>query len=339
MFERSASRFLPARALAASALILVAGLGACGKGDAGKAAADSTAAMAAAPKPKTVAIIRAADWIGSEWSEDAIKVGLQEAGLEPGRDFVFTISSAQGDLATLPNLIDAALDAKADVIVALQDETLKSAVERVKNTPVVFNVLSDPFAAGAGTSDSSHLPNITGVYSPGLGDPEQRARVALIQKVAPNAKRVGVLFSPLEPLAVSMKDKLTASAKAAGLTVVAVPISSPTEGSEATTALIAKKVGAIEIYGNSAHAAFESIIKVAKENKVPVFSPSPFEVVKGATAAFFPDFQEGGVVAGGMIAKALKGESLSTVPFYKLEKTKTSIAGEAPAAAAAAPAQ
>lgn len=336
MFERSASRFLPARALAASALILVAGLGACGKGDAGKAA-DSTA-MAAAPKPKTVAIIRAADWIGSEWSEDALKVGLQEAGLEPGRDFVFTISSAQGDLATLPSLIDAALDAKADVIVALQDETLKSAVERVKNTPVVFNVLSDPFAAGAGTSDSSHLPNITGVYSPGLGDPEQRARVALIQKVAPNAKRIGVLFSPLEPLAVSMKDKMTASAKAAGLSVVAVPISSPTEGSEATTALIAKKVGAIEIYGNSAHAAFESIIKVAKENKIPVFSPSPFEVVKGATAAFFPDFQEGGVVAGGMVAKALKGESLATVPFYKLETTKTSVAGENPAAAPA-PAQ
>ena len=135
--------------------------------------------------------------------------------------------------------------------------------------------------------------------------------MALIQKVAPNAKRIGILFSPLEPLAVSMKDKMTASAKAAGLTVVAVPISSPTEGAEATTALIAKKVGAIEIYGNAAHAAFESIIKVAKENKIPVFSPSPFEVVKGATAAFFPDFQEGGVVAGGMVAKALKGESLA----------------------------
>jgi ABC-type uncharacterized transport system substrate-binding protein len=339
MFERSGSRFLPARALAASAFLLVAGLGACGKGDTGKAAADSAAAVAAAPKPKTIAIIRAADWMGSEWAEDALKVGLQEAGLEPNRDFVFTISSAQGDLATLPSLIDAALDAKADVIVALQDETLKSAVERVKSTPVVFNVLSDPFAAGAGTSDSSHLPNITGVYSPGLGDPEQKRRVELIEKVAPNAKRIGILYSPLEPLAVSMKDKMTAAAKHEGMTVVALPISSPTEGAEVTTALIAKKVGAIEIYGNAAHAAFESIIKVAKENKVPVFSPSPFEVVKGATAAFFPDFQEGGVIAGGMVAKALKGESLAAVPFYKLETTKTSIAGEAPAAATPAPAR
>lgn len=334
MFERSGSRFLPARALAASALILVTGLVGCGKGEAGKAA-DSAAMTAAAPNPKTVAIIRAADWMGSEWSEDALKVGLQEAGLEPGRDFVFSISSAQGDLAMLPSLIDAALDAKADVIVALQDETLKTAVERVKNTPVVFNVLSDPFAAGAGTSDSSHLPNITGVYSPGLGDPEQERRVALIQKLVPGVKRLGILFSPLEPLAVSMKDKMTASAKKAGLTVAAVPIGSPTEGAEAATALIGKKVGAIEIYGNTAHAAFPSIINVAKENKVPVFSPSPFEVMKGATAAFFPDFQEGGVVAGGMVARALKGESLANVPFFKLETTKTSIAGETPAAAPA----
>ena len=187
MFERSASRFLPAHSLAASALILVAGLGACNKGDAGKAADSTAMAASAAPKPKTVTIIRAADWIGSEWGEDAIKVGLQEAGLEPDRDFVFTISSAQGDLATLPSLIDAALDAKADVIVALQDETLKSAVERVKNTPVVFNVLSDPFAAGAGTSDSS-TSRTSPASTPGLGDPEQRARVALIQKVAPNAQ-------------------------------------------------------------------------------------------------------------------------------------------------------
>jgi ABC-type uncharacterized transport system substrate-binding protein len=152
--------------------------------------------------------------------------------------------------------------------------------------------------------------------------------------VAPNAKRIGILFSPLEPLAVSMKDKMTASARrrADG---GGVPISSPTEGAEATTALIGKKVGAIEIYGNSAHAACGPTTATSS-NKVPVFSPSPFEVMKGATAAFFPDFQEGGVVAGGMVAKALKGESLAAVQFYRLVVTKTSIPGETPAAAAPA---
>lgn len=311
-------------------LALAGGLAAaCAKGgEQGAGAKADSAAAAAAPAPKTVAIIRAADWIGAEWSEDALKVGLSEEGLEKDRDYVFKVSSAQGDLATLPSLVDAAVDQKAAVIVTLQDETLKAAVERVKEVPIVFHVLADPFAAGAGTSDSSHAANVTGVYSPGFGDPMQERRVALIKRVAPKAKSIGVLFSPGEALSVSLKDKLTAAARKAGMTVVAVPLNNPGEGTEATNALLAKNVGAIEIFGNAAHAAFESVIAAAKEKGVPVFSPSPFEITKGATAAIFPDFQEGGVVAGHMIGRILKGESPAGIPFYKLETTKEKVAGQ-----------
>jgi len=281
----------------------------------------------AAPKAKaTIAVIRAADWIGSEWAVDALKVGLSEANLDKGVDYEFRESSAQGDLATLPSLIDAALDAKVDVIVTLQDATLQIAVKRVKRIPIVFHILSDPFAAGAGTSDSVHLPNITGVYSPGFGDPEQENRVQLIRRVVPTAKVIGVLFSPGEQLSVNLKDRLTTAARKAGLQVVAVPINTPGDATEATNILVDRKVDAIEIFGNAAHAGFESIIRVAKASKIPVFSPSPFEIMKGATAALYPDFQEGGVVAGKMIARILQGESPATIPFHRLVTTKTQVA-------------
>lgn len=317
------------------ALAAAVGLAACAKeaADKGAAAGAATsqpeAAAAAAPAtPPTVALIRAADWIGSEWSEDALKVGLSEEGMDADKDYVFKSSSAQGDLATLPNLVDAALDAKAKVIVTLQDATLQVAVKRVKDVPIVFDILADPFAAGAGTSDSVHLPNVTGVYSPGFGDPEQERRVALIKRIVPHAKRVGVLFSPAEQLSVSLKDRLTTAAKKAGLEVAAVPLNTPTDAAEATNLLMGKKVDAIEIYGNAAHGGFESIIKIAKDKKIPVFSPSPFEIMKGATAALYPDFQEGGAVAGKMIARILKGESPAKIPFYRLETTKTKLASD-----------
>lgn len=113
--------------------------------------------------------------------------------------------------------------------------------------------------------------------------------------------------------------------KKAGLQVESVPINSVGEGTEAVTALIGKKVDAIEIYGNAAHGAFESIIKVAKENKIPVFSPSPFEILKGATAAFYPDFEGGGAEAGKMIGRILKGESPANIPFYRLQTTKEQV--------------
>ena len=55
---------------------------------------------------------------------------------------------------------------------------------------------------------------------------------------------------------------------------------------------------------------------------MPVFSSSPFEVMKGAVAAFYPDFQEGGVEAGKMIGWIIKGESPAGIPFFRVENTK-----------------
>jgi ABC-type uncharacterized transport system substrate-binding protein len=280
---------------------------------------------AAPAGPPVVALIRAADWMGSEWSEDAIKFGLEEAGLEEGRDFTLQMSSAQGDIGTLPTLLQAAVDAKVAVIVALQDATLQVAVQQVKNTPVVFHLLADPFAAGAGTSDSTHLANFTGVYSPGFGDPAQDRRVQLIRQTLPKAKSVGILFSTDEPLAVELKDKMKAAAERAGLRVAEVGMASINDAQQAADALVSQKVDAIEIYGNSVHTAFYTVIRIAQAAKIPVFSASPFEVMKGATAAIYPDFQEGGTVAGGMVARILKGESPANIPFYQVTTSKVAV--------------
>jgi ABC-type uncharacterized transport system substrate-binding protein len=306
--------------------------GACDPKPEAKDAAGGEAAGAggeAGAKP-TVAVIRAADWIGREWAEDAIRVGLLESDMERGRDYELKISSAQGDLATLPSLIDAAVDDKAKVIVTLQDAALAAAVQRAKSTAVVFHLLSDPFAAGAGTTDSNHLPNITGVYSPGFGDPEQARRVQMIKQVVPKVRKIGILFTQEEALSVSFKDRMTEAAKKAGLQVVAVPVSSVGDVGSATQSLCSQKVDAIELFGNVAHTGFPSLIKVAKGCRIPVFSPSPFEVVQGAILSFYPDFQEGGIQAGKMIARVLKGESPAIIPFYRLETTKLIVnAGDA----------
>ena len=309
------------RRLVGLAVCLALGSGCGDKPDAKASGTDNAPAADAGAKP-LIALIRAADWMGREWSEDAIKVGLRESDMELDRDYQLKISSAQGDLATLPSLIDAAIDAKAKVIVTLQDATLQAAVQRAKSVPVVFNLLSDPFAAGAGTTDSNHLPNITGVYSPGFGDPEQVKRVELIRRVVPKARRIGVIFSPAEQLSVVFKDRMTKTAQQAGLRVIAVPASKVDEVGEATRSLCSQKVDAIELFGNVAHAGFAGLIKVAQECKVPVFSPAPFEVMQGAIASFYPDFQEGGVEAGKMIARVLRGESPASIPFYRLQTTK-----------------
>ena len=164
-------------------------------------------------------------------------------------------SSSQGDLGTLPSLIHERVDAKADVIVARQDETLQAAVQRVKTIPIVFNILSDPFAAGAGTSDSNppgqhHRGLLAGLWRPGAGPSGSQ----LIKRVVPKVKKIGILFSPAEPLSVSLKDKMTMTAKKAGLGARGgADQQRRARARRPPTALVGKKVDAIEIYGNAAH--------------------------------------------------------------------------------------
>jgi len=318
-------RFSVAGLVACLALVTGCGNQETKSEDKSETPADSTVPSPSPSDKPLIAVVRAADWMGSEWSEDAIKVGLRESDMEPGRDYQLKLTSAQGDLTALPNLIDAAVDAKAKVIVTLQDATLQVAVQRVKSIPIVFHLLADPFAAGAGKSDSDHLPNVTGVYSPGFGDPEQTRRVELIRRIIPRARHIGVLFSPQEALSVTFKDRLTKAAQDAKMQVTAWPVTDVRDVGDMTRALCNFRVDAIEMFGNVAHAGFASLIRVANTCRIPVFSSSPFEVVKGAVASIFPEFNEGGVEAGKMIAKVLRGASPGSIPFYQVRKVKLAV--------------
>jgi putative ABC transport system substrate-binding protein len=115
------------------------------------------------------------------------------------------------------------------------------------------------------------------------------------------------------------------AAERAGFKVTAAGVATVNDAGQATTSLIGQKVEAIEIYGNTVHTAFEAVVAVAKAAKVPVFSASPFEVMKGATAAFYPDFQEGGAEAGRMVARILKGESPAGIPFFQVKTSRLAV--------------
>jgi hypothetical protein len=68
-------------------LAAVLALGAaCSKPDAGAAGGGQAAGADSAGSGgrPLVALIRAADWMGSEWGEDAIKLGLRESDMEEG---------------------------------------------------------------------------------------------------------------------------------------------------------------------------------------------------------------------------------------------------------------
>ena len=213
-----------------------------------------------------------------EESQEGVLAGLREAGLVEGRDYVTTVRNAQGDMATVSGLIDAALSEHADLLITFSTPTLQAALQRARSVPIVFNYLASPIAAGAGTSDTDHLPNVTGVYMAAAF----KEMLALIRACLPAARTLGTLFVPAEVNTVFYKDRLQEETAKAGFELIAVAANTSSEVSDAALALASRRPDAIcQIPGNLTAAAFPSIAQAAQRARLPVFAFQTSQVRTG----------------------------------------------------------
>lgn len=245
--------------------------------------------------------------------------GLTEAGLADGRDYSLHTLCAQGDMAALGSLFDSAKTAGADLYVVYSTPTLQNAVRRIQDRPVVFTVVADPFLAGAGKSDTDHLPNVTGVYT--LGPYREMAQ--LLRDHFPHIQRVGTLFCPAEANSVVNKDLFVKEAALCGLAVEAVPANSPAELSDAALALCGRRIDAIvQIVDNLSAAGFPAIARAASLSRLPVFACQGGAVKEGAVLAVARDYYDAGRETALMAARIMRGESPSHIPFSPPRKTR-----------------
>ena len=80
-------------------------------------------------------------------------------------DFGVKIRNAQGDMATVSNLVDAAVTDETDLFIAITTPALQAVLRRGGSTPIIFTVVSDGVAAGAGRTARDHRANVTGIDS------------------------------------------------------------------------------------------------------------------------------------------------------------------------------
>jgi ABC-type uncharacterized transport system substrate-binding protein len=266
-----------------------------------------------------IALIALVQTIDLEEAEKGVLEGLKEAGLVEGRDYEKTIRNAQGDMATLPGLVDAALGDNVDLLITFSTPTLQAALQRAKRVPIVFNYVADPFAAGAGKTDTDHLPNVTGVYL--LGAYAQT--MPLIKEFMPNVRTLGTIYVPAEINMVSQLAVMQEAAKAAGLELKPIAANSATEVGDAALALTAQHIDAFcLIPGNLTAQAFPSIAQVANRAKLPVFSFQTSQVHGGAIAGMTRDYYDSGRDAAHIAARVMRGESPGGIPFVGFAKTK-----------------
>jgi ABC-type uncharacterized transport system substrate-binding protein len=215
-------------------------------------------------------------------------------------------------MATLGTLFDSAKTAGTDIYAVYGTPTLQSAIRKVQDTPVVFTVVADPFVAGAGRTDTEHLPNVTGVYTQG----PYREMAELLREHFPNIKRVGTLFCPAEANSVANKDVFVREATRCGLTVETMAANGPSELPDAAMALCGRQIDAVvQVIDNLSAAGFPTIARAGAQARLPVFACQGGAVKEGAMLALARDYYDAGRETALKAAQVMRGESPARIPF------------------------
>ena len=266
-----------------------------------------------------VNIIEFISTIETEEGEKGVLAGLDEAGLVRGRDYDIKIRNAQGDMATVSSLVDAAVTDDADLLITVTTPALQAALRRGGKTPIVFTVVSDGIAAGAGRTADDHLPNVTGIQFRGAY-PDM---LALIGEYFPDIRTLGTLFVPGEVNMVREKERLIEAANTVGMEIVTVAVNSASEMVDAALSLTSRRVdGICHLPGNLVSAGFPSVLEAARKARVPIFSFHSGQARSGAVLALARDYYDSGREAGMVAARVMRGEDPATIPIRTYDKNK-----------------
>lgn len=273
-------------------------------------------------RPWKIRIVLYNDAQFAEDTQRGMMDGFRQQGLKEGVDFTVRCPNAQGDIVTLTSIMTAIRAEKPDVIMPISTPALQAALRQSIRTPIVFGCVGDGVIAGAGKSETDHLPNVTGITtrSPFEG------MAKIIKQSVPGVRKVGTIFTPGEINSVVYYKWFEEALKKEGLQLVAVPVTTSADTTEAATSLLQMNIQLVaQISDNTTRPGLGLIAQKAKESKRPLFCFDSSGVKSGATLALARDFYQGGNDAAVVAIRVLRGTSPNDIPFTNINKETLTI--------------
>ncbi|NML14450.1 ABC transporter substrate-binding protein [Azohydromonas caseinilytica] len=261
-------------------------------------------AQAADAAPKRVAVTAIVEHPALDAARDGVRDELKAAGYEVGKNLSFEYQSAQGNTGTAAQIARKFVGARPDAIVAIATPSAQAAVAATRDIPVVFSAVTDPVAARLVKSWQPAGGNVTGVSDASPLD----KHLELIKRVRPEVKKVGVIYNPGEANSVAIVEALKKACAAAGLTLVEGAAPRTVDVPGAAQSLVGKADVIYAPTDNNVMSAFEGIVKVAQQAKLPVVAADTDAVKRGAVAALGLNYYDLGRQTGKLVVRVLHGE-------------------------------
>lgn len=258
---------------------------------------------AGAAHAQTVKVLSIVDHPALDAIRDGVRAELKAEGYGDDK-LKWEYQSAQGNTGTAAQIARKFIGDKPDVIVAIATPAAQAVVASTKSVPVVYSGVTDPVAAQLVKGWGPTGTNVTGVSDKLPLD----RQVALIKRVVPKAKTVGMVYNPGEANSVVVVTALKEILAKQGMTLKEAAAPRTVDIGPAAKSLIGKVDVIYTNTDNNVVSAYESLVKVANEAKIPLVAGDTDSAKRGGIAALGINYGDLGRQTGKVVARILKGE-------------------------------
>ena len=244
---------------------------------------------------------------------DTLKDEFQKLGYVEGKTLTIDVRDAGGHDARLTEMARELLDAKVDVIIAVNTPAAQAAKKATAKVPVVIMRVADPVKSGLVASLARPGANVTGVsFMPDALGPKG---VELLLEIMPGVSRMGALYQGDNAGAVLIVDEVVRTGNRLRLAFIRTPVKSPDEYANALDTAANAGAQALFVMDDGAITAHrDRILELAAKHSLPVVSIYTDFAKAGALLSYGPKLTAVYRRAADYADKLLKGEPPANLP-------------------------
>lgn len=242
-------------------------------------------------------------------SLDAAAAGFKQALADAGVKATYEEQDAQGDQGTQTSIAGTFASSGLDLVLAISTPSAQAVAQAIQDKPVLFTAVTDPVDAKLVASNEAPGANVTGTTDMN----PVAEQIALIKKLRPKAKSVGILWSTKESNSEVQVKLAKQAAEAEGLEVVEKAVS---DRGDISTAVNTLKADAIYVpTDNTIVSGLEVVIAAAEKAQIPLIVGEGDSVRRGGIITYGIDYEKLGYQTGEMAVKILtEGADPATMP-------------------------
>ena len=241
--------------------------------------------------------------------------GLRDAGYIDGQNALIETRIYETAFDRLPDLANELIDLKCNVIVAASRYAFEAAMRATSTTPIVgIDLESDPVASGWAKSLGRPGGNFTGLF---LDLPELSGKqIELLKEAVPTLSRLGVLWD--SAIGAVQFDATQAAARAAGVTLLSLPIRSPEDFKDAFDRAARERIHGVVVLSSPLILGQRlQIAEWAVKARLPTISLFTLLPASGGLMAYGPNLPDMYKRAATYVDRILKGAKVAELPIER----------------------